>query len=258
MNVTDYIEKSLNYLFAILPQKKPDAQQAEEVKIIAHRGAHDHKNGIIENTLAAFESAGKHGCWGSELDIHFTKDEEPVVHHDPDLHRLFKNKSHIKDLTLQELRAIAPEIPTLEEVIKAIAAQQVLFIELKTPIKNEQRLQERLKNLTPGKDYFLISLDEKILANLHLFPKSCQLLIPVHNNTGRFCQLVLEKDYAGVVGHFLLLHNGRIKSLKESHKFYGVGFIESRQSLYRELNRGIPWIFTNKACLINQYINELK
>ncbi len=95
MNVTDFIEKSLSYVFALFPQKKPDAKQAEQVKIIAHRGAHDHENGIIENTLAAFKSAEKYGCWGSELDIHFTKDEEPVVHHDPDLHRLFNNKSLI-------------------------------------------------------------------------------------------------------------------------------------------------------------------
>ena len=48
---------------------------------IAHRGKHDK---YFENTLNAFKCAGKGEFFGIETDIHLTKDNYWVVHHDPD------------------------------------------------------------------------------------------------------------------------------------------------------------------------------
>ena len=48
---------------------------------IAHRGRHDK---YFENTLKAFETAARGDYFGIETDIHLTKDNYWVVHHDPD------------------------------------------------------------------------------------------------------------------------------------------------------------------------------
>ena len=48
---------------------------------IAHRGKHDK---YFENTLNAFKSAARGDYFGIETDIHLTKDNYWVVHHDPD------------------------------------------------------------------------------------------------------------------------------------------------------------------------------
>ena len=48
---------------------------------IAHRGKHDK---YFENTLNAFKEAAKGEFFGIETDIHLTKDNCWVVHHDPD------------------------------------------------------------------------------------------------------------------------------------------------------------------------------
>ena len=48
---------------------------------IAHRGKHDK---YFENTLNAFKEAGKGEFFGIETDIHLTKDNYWVVHHDSD------------------------------------------------------------------------------------------------------------------------------------------------------------------------------
>ena len=48
---------------------------------IAHRGKHDK---YFENTLNAFKEAAKGDFFGIETDIHLTKDNYWVVHHDPD------------------------------------------------------------------------------------------------------------------------------------------------------------------------------
>ena len=48
---------------------------------IAHRGRHDK---YFENTLSAFKTAARGDYFGIETDIHLTKDNFWVVHHDPD------------------------------------------------------------------------------------------------------------------------------------------------------------------------------
>ena len=48
---------------------------------IAHRGKHDK---YFENTLNAFKEAARGDYFGIETDIHLTKDNYWVVHHDPD------------------------------------------------------------------------------------------------------------------------------------------------------------------------------
>ena len=48
---------------------------------IAHRGKHDK---YFENTLNAFKEAAKGNFFGIETDIHLTKDNYWVIHHDPD------------------------------------------------------------------------------------------------------------------------------------------------------------------------------
>ena len=52
---------------------------ASKVELIAHRGF---RAVAPENTLPAFEEAGKAGYWGAENDIHRTKDGVWIVHHD--------------------------------------------------------------------------------------------------------------------------------------------------------------------------------
>ena len=48
---------------------------------IAHRGKHDK---YFENTLNAFKMAAQGEFFGIETDIHLTKDNYWVIHHDPD------------------------------------------------------------------------------------------------------------------------------------------------------------------------------
>jgi len=65
-----------------------DAESATSVassqftKVIAHRGA---SRAAPENTLAAFELAGRLGADAVELDVRRTRDGVLIVHHNPDL-----------------------------------------------------------------------------------------------------------------------------------------------------------------------------
>ncbi len=55
----------------------------------AHRGLHDKKIGIPENSMAAFREAIRANK-GIELDVHLTKDKKIAVFHDDSLKRMCK------------------------------------------------------------------------------------------------------------------------------------------------------------------------
>ena len=71
----------------------------------AHRGLVQH---APENTLGAFQAAVDFGLEGIELDIHLSKDGEPVVVHDGNLSRLSDGKvtANICELTVEELQKV--------------------------------------------------------------------------------------------------------------------------------------------------------
>jgi glycerophosphoryl diester phosphodiesterase len=247
VTLLDCLEQLVNKFVACLPRSKPDPQQMSHCKIIAHRGAHNKKLHCLENTVAAFERAQKLGCWGIELDVQTTADQIFVVNHDPTLNRLWGINRSIQDMTFQELRSLVPDIPSLEEIVEKYGQKSHLFIELKAPFYAEGSLVKALHSLIPCVDYHLISIDEPTLSSLTAFPRPCLLLVAGFNNTGKLCKLSLEKNYGGVLGHYLLLTNRRVQSLKQAGQCTGVGQINSKYSLYRELNRGISWIFSDNV-----------
>ncbi len=245
MTWTDQIENSLNHLFAAIPRSKPHALKLHQTRIIAHRGAHDAH--ITENTQAAFSQAVALGCWGIELDIHATRDGVWVVNHDATLKRLWRHDKAIKALSFQELRTLVPDIPTLKEVITT--HQNVhFFIEIKEPAQNYHHLAELLSSLSAADDYHLLVLDAKLAFELaQVFVPAAILLVATHINTAYFCRLSMDAKFGGVLGHYLLLTQAKIRALKAANQQVGVGFIDSKNSLYREINRGMLWVFSNNV-----------
>lgn len=72
----------------------------DDVKMIAHRGF---RATAPENTLPAYENAGKAQYWGAECDIYRTKDGVWVLQHDPYIYRMMDKMGNIENLTYDEL-----------------------------------------------------------------------------------------------------------------------------------------------------------
>lgn len=256
MAALDLIDNAINALFSYLPRKKPLLSANKPVRLIAHRGAHDRLQ-CIENTHAAFERALKLGCFGIEFDIHATADDVLVVNHDPDLQRLWGINKRIADMSFQELQQQVPDVPSLKDIVERYGKHMHLFIELKEPFDSEIALANTLQSLDAGVDYHLLGLDNALLASLTLFAPETRLLVAGHNNTASFCQLALNQQYGGVLGHYLLLTNHKINQLWQANCHVGVGFIDSKFSLYREISRGITWLFTNNAQETKYWLDSL-
>jgi glycerophosphoryl diester phosphodiesterase len=78
--------------------------------VLAHRGA---SRRVRENTIDAFAQAMALGADGVELDVHRTADDHLVVHHDAEL----AAGGVLAEQRLREIRAAAPFVPTLDEVL---------------------------------------------------------------------------------------------------------------------------------------------
>lgn len=247
MNWLQLIDNSVNAYFACRHRQKPSQNQLEALRLVAHRGAHGKHWAHFENTDAAFALAKQLGCWGIELDVHATADGVLVVNHDPDLKRLWGLPLVIGKCTFAELREQAPLVPSLEEVIQRYGQEMHLFIELKAPFEAFLALKQTLEPLVPIEQYHLISMDADLLKALEDLPKEALLLVAGFNNTEHFCELSLQKHYGGVLGHYLLLNDSRINRLSAAKQQVGVGFIDSKYSLYREAGRAVTWIFSDNV-----------
>jgi glycerophosphoryl diester phosphodiesterase len=99
--------------------------------IIGHRGA---AAAEPENTLRALR-AGMKCAHFVEVDVRISRDEIPVILHDPTVDRTTNGKGKVADLTLSALKSLdagkGEGIPTLEEVLHLVAGKCGLAVELK-------------------------------------------------------------------------------------------------------------------------------
>lgn len=237
----------------------PGPELLGSCKLVAHRGQHDNRV-CMENTLGAFKRAVEAGVWGIELDIRWTKDLHPVVFHDADLARLYGSHSRIDQYRLSDLRQRHPDIPTLAEVVAHFGKSVHLMIEIKkAPWKHRTRqignIQDCLGAIDPGEDYHLMSMQPEMLLPFSGLPKKTLVAISDHFPK-RLSEWALDHEWGGLCGHFLLLHNAMAHRHHAKHQSVGTGFADSRQCLYRELNRGIDWIFSNDAVGLQAMVDE--
>ncbi|MEM7289268.1 MAG: glycerophosphodiester phosphodiesterase [Pseudomonadota bacterium] len=249
----------VDFAYAIYPRKRPSQEALQACKIISHRGEHDNKT-VRENTMEAFRVARDAGAWGLEMDIRWTKDMVPIVHHDADTSRVFGKKLNIADVDFDTLRSKVPDVPTFKEFLDEFGGHCHLMIELKAepfPELEKQKsiLKDHLAQFKPFKDYHFLALDPEIFETFNLEPRKACLPVATFN-IKKLSAIALQRGYRGLSGHFMLFG----KSMKTRHEaagqIVGTGFPASRYCLYREAARGVGWIFTNDAVKLLNIIQE--
>ncbi|WP_421723554.1 glycerophosphodiester phosphodiesterase family protein [Bauldia sp.] len=118
---------------------------------IAHRGFHDRSAGCIENTLTAVEAAIARD-FAIECDVQITSDGEAIVFHDENLMRLTGVNARVDHATLSTIQGLhvlgtSDRIPTLTQLLDAIAGRAPLFVEIKSRFDGDKRLAERVADV---------------------------------------------------------------------------------------------------------------
>jgi glycerophosphoryl diester phosphodiesterase len=259
----DYAERLLcgiaDFTYSKYPQPLPEKKRLKNCKIVSHRGEHDNRS-VFENTTKAFDRVLEKGVFGIEFDLRWTKDLKPVVLHDRDTKRLYNKDMAVSETVFQDLRKALPEIPSLEEIILRYGKKLHLMVEIKKeaypePSKQTGILKELFSGLEPVKDYHFISLSPEMFGMVGFAPNSA--LIPIARlNVESISRTALRNGYGGISGHYILMADSLLKKHKDKSQKIGTGFVESKNSLFREINRGVEWVFSNSAVNLQTIINQ--
>ena len=231
------------------------------MKIIAHRGA---SGCAPENTISAFELALKMGSKAFEFDIHMTRDQKLVVHHDYDLKLTAGNPAKIAGLDYAALKKInvgnkfgfpAERVPLLEEVMCLISPKaEWINFEIKNDGNVYPGLEEALLEFIrsrPGlsERALLSSFDYGTLKRLRVLDKGIRLGYLGHNlNNLRLLPAIFRAKIVGAVNfHIALRLAGRL-NVAMLHK---AGFsvcvytVNNKNDALRMQKIGVDGIFSN-------------
>lgn len=161
---------ALLYLIGLIGARKHPDMPFFTSYHYAHRGLHDSKLHIPENSLRAFRLAVEKG-YGAELDVHLSKDGKLVVMHDESLLRTANVDKNICNCTAEELDGMLLEftdekIPYLEEVLPLFDGRTPLIIELKPINGNHATLTRKtcaLLRQYPNVKFCMESFDPRVL-----------------------------------------------------------------------------------------------
>lgn len=140
----------------------------------AHRGASAH---APENTLSALELALKMGATMAEVDLQQTSDDQLVLFHDDNLERTSNGSGPLWKQSLAQLKRLdvggwfsdaylGETMPTLEELIAAVAGRLTLNLELKLHGHERQLaplVASRLSALPTGTEFLVTSFDHDLV-----------------------------------------------------------------------------------------------
>ena len=157
---------------------------APNVRYIAHRGY----SGLApENTIPAYEEAGKAKFWGAETDIVETSDGEFVLMHDATVDRTTNGTGNVADMTLEQIKALKIDaganiskypdlkVPTLREYLTCCKRYNMVpIIECKT-INNIEGFFNILQELNMVKQVIVISFQNVTLQALREFSKDIRI-----------------------------------------------------------------------------------
>lgn len=144
---------------------------AAQTKIVAHRGYWDCA-GSAQNSITSLKLADKIGCYGSEFDVHLTKDGVIVVHHDQNVGKIDIQTSTYKALKKERLRN-GEKIPTLEQYLDAgkdLSCKLVLEIKSQMVQSHEDSLVRQCVDMVKSK-----GLTDRIVW-ISFSGKACELL----------------------------------------------------------------------------------
>lgn len=158
---------ALLYWLAIQGRRKHPGLTSLKQWSYAHRGLH--RNGVPENSMAAFQKALEQG-YGVELDVHLLRDGGLAVIHDSKLLRTTGKEGHVEDLTTDQLPLYPLEnteetIPTLSQVLSLFQGKAPVIVELKTHKNNVVPLCEAVCALldTYSGAYCIESFDSRVI-----------------------------------------------------------------------------------------------
>lgn len=223
-----------------------------------------------ENTLEALEEMVQADAEGIEIDIQLSKDNVPVVYHDPHLGRLTGRDSLLRELSVTELKSLkviskssdkSGTIPTLDEAIRIVKGKKHFYIEMKrgdvdkiaeSVIKvMSERLSEDSFTLSSFDPNLIKAVKEKNenVRTGYIFSTKLRrfFLNRTENQVGGFDQWHIENG---------LLNERFLKKAGKRNREVMVWKANSEAQMKRCIGMGVDGIITDNITKLNKVLSE--
>ena len=223
---------------------------AAQTRIVAHRGYWDCA-GSAQNSITSLKLADKIGCYGSEFDIHLTKDNVIVIHHDQNVGKIDIQTSNFKALKKAKLKN-GEKIPTLEEYLDAgkdLNCKLVLEIKKQYSQSHEDSLVRETVDMVKAKGL------ENRMVWISFSGKACELLHQLLPNANiQYLagdwdpQTIKAKGISGIdyQNTVLALHPEWIKECHDLGLVVNVWTVNDLNDIDAFIKAGVDFITTNK------------
>lgn len=236
--------------------------EAQTTKIIAHRGAWKNTKDP-QNSIASMKSAVEQKAWGTEFDVHLTKDDVLILNHDNDHFGIDIGTSTYEELAAKKL-ANGEVLPKAEDFLKEALKQKKtkLVFELKTSklgkertIKSAEKTIELINKLHAQKQTEYIAFDYDACLKLkELAPKS-----KVHYLMGdKTPSEIKAVGLDGIDYHLSLFKKNPtwIKEAKDLKLKTNVWTVNSEEDMQYFIDNKIDYITTDEPELLNKLLKK--
>lgn len=242
------LQQLFDACYAAVP-RRPWPTAIEPV-LVGHRGVFGHRR-LRENTLEAFDLAVE--CGGAlEMDLRLSRDGVVVVSHDDDLARVHGVACSVSRTDMRHLRAQAPALPTLEEVLERYGERcPRYFLELKL-YRPEEDLQglvvevgRLLEQAGLTEAATILSLDPRPLDCARQLLPAVERVFVYGASPRKAVAYVKKHGDTGLAGWYFRFPADLRGLLSERGLHQGVGFINHRSTMIAFRNHGFRYHFTD-------------
>ncbi len=233
--------------------------------VIAHRGAWKQEN-LPQNSIASLNRAIELKAFGTEFDVHLTKDDIMVVNHDHDFFEIPIEQSTYSEL-LQKKHPNGEAIPTLKEYLEngmVSHSKTKLIIELKPSQISESRsldlataAVQLVKELKAQKWVEYISFSYVAMQKvLELDSKA-----KVHYLGGSVEPSKAKQDGFAGLDYNAGVFKNKPEWIKEAHRLglvVNVWTVNSEEDMEHFINEKVDYITTDEPAALLNLIHEKK
>lgn len=219
--------------------------------LFGHRGA----RGLApENTLPSFRLAKEIGVDGVELDVHLSKDNAVVVMHDDTVNRTTNGKGRIRDMTLEEIKALdagswfgekwrGTKVPTLEEVFNELGRDMLYKVEIKHSYRVYPGIEERVLEAVERKGLRdrvqIISFDFDSLERVRQLDRDIKIGLIIEGKPRWFLDIARRLEASFIHAYLGLIDEDDQRICRSSGIGLGVWTVNERQDIERFCRMGV-------------------
>ena len=238
---------------------------AEDTKLIAHRG---YRAVAPENTLPAFEEAGKAGYWGAECDVYRTADGVWVLQHDFVTFRMMNSIKNIEKTNYEDLKKLKTnngnniknyedlKICTLEEYLEVCKKYDMnAVIELKS--KNNTEHYDEITALVDkyGVSHTYISFELENLKEIRRLDRKAAMFYLVDEISEEEIENARKIEFCGIefnIEKKSNFENGAqmIKKCANEGLALGAWAVDDTEMMKKLVDLGVEYITTD--CITNK------